>query len=131
MSSIYHYGVDGQKWGVRHGPPYPLSRQKKSESWKIKNKDKTDRELKRKTRSIGKRDKAQIILENMDDLTLDEIRDLLTRIELEEKITNMASFEKKEGQELAISLLKKAGELAVATTIPFVVRAMLNKASEK
>lgn len=23
---LYHYGVKGQKWGVRNGPPYPLKR---------------------------------------------------------------------------------------------------------
>ena len=24
---LYHHGIFGQKWGRRHGPPYPLSRQ--------------------------------------------------------------------------------------------------------
>lgn len=23
---LYHHGVEGQKWGVKHGPPYPLDR---------------------------------------------------------------------------------------------------------
>lgn len=23
---LYHHGVQGQKWGVRHGPPYPIDR---------------------------------------------------------------------------------------------------------
>lgn len=23
---LYHYGVKGQKWGVRNGPPYPINR---------------------------------------------------------------------------------------------------------
>ncbi len=27
---LAHHGVKGQKWGVKHGPPYPLSRQKGS-----------------------------------------------------------------------------------------------------
>lgn len=25
---LMHHGIEGQKWGVRHGPPYPLDRQK-------------------------------------------------------------------------------------------------------
>lgn len=25
-NELYHHGIDGQKWGVTHGPPYPLSR---------------------------------------------------------------------------------------------------------
>ena len=27
LDSISHYGVTGQKWGVKNGPPYPLYRQ--------------------------------------------------------------------------------------------------------
>ena len=25
LDELYHHGVTGQKWGVRHGPPYPLN----------------------------------------------------------------------------------------------------------
>ena len=31
---LAHHGVKGQKWGVKHGPPYPLSRQPESERHK-------------------------------------------------------------------------------------------------
>ena len=24
QSYLCHHGIDGQKWGVKHGPPYPL-----------------------------------------------------------------------------------------------------------
>ena len=27
-NELYHHGIDGQRWGVTHGPPYPLSRAK-------------------------------------------------------------------------------------------------------
>ncbi len=27
---LFHHGVKGQKWGVRHGPPYPIDRSKES-----------------------------------------------------------------------------------------------------
>jgi hypothetical protein len=25
-NELYHHGIDGQRWGVTHGPPYPLTR---------------------------------------------------------------------------------------------------------
>lgn len=28
---LIHHGIDGQRWGQRNGPPYPLSRQAKQE----------------------------------------------------------------------------------------------------
>lgn len=28
-SELFHYGIKGQKWGVRNGPPYPLDKSKK------------------------------------------------------------------------------------------------------
>ena len=27
MDELYHHGIKGQKWGVRHGPPYPIGSQ--------------------------------------------------------------------------------------------------------
>lgn len=36
-SSLYHHGIDGQKWGVRHGPPYPLDYRRHSAKEKQKN----------------------------------------------------------------------------------------------
>ena len=29
-NELIHHGIEGQKWGVQNGPPYPLSRQKDS-----------------------------------------------------------------------------------------------------
>ena len=26
MNELYHHGIEGQKWGVKNGPPYPLDR---------------------------------------------------------------------------------------------------------
>lgn len=39
---LYHYGIKGQKWGVKNGPPYPLTTKQKvfiSGSSKTQNKD--------------------------------------------------------------------------------------------
>lgn len=50
---LYHHGVDGQKWGVKHGPPYPLEdnprdqAQKKKEAAAAKARKRIERKKKR------------------------------------------------------------------------------------
>lgn len=37
---LMHHGIDGQKWGVKRGPPYPLSEEQKERSEKAVVKEK-------------------------------------------------------------------------------------------
>ena len=34
---LSHHGIEGQKWGVRHGPPYPIDHTKMSKGTKLSN----------------------------------------------------------------------------------------------
>ena len=34
-TELYHHGIKGQKWHVKNGPPYPLSRKKKKDNVKV------------------------------------------------------------------------------------------------
>ena len=94
---LEHYGVDGQKWGVRNGPPS---------------------------------DKAKVILSNIDDLTTDEIRQWLSRIELEEKIENMTKDEKKKGNSYATKILQKSGDAILSSVVPAVTTFAFKKLVE-
>ena len=49
---LQHHGIQGQKWGVRNGPPYPLDSDSKSSSEK-----KTD-----KTKGLTKKEKTYIAI---------------------------------------------------------------------
>lgn len=114
---LKHYGIDGQKWGVRHGPPYPLSRQK-DKKWSVKNENGSTQELSAKPRRLGKREKAMIVIENIDDLSAKELRELISRIEMEEKLYNMASGTKKNGNDTATKLINKFGETLITAAVP-------------
>lgn len=37
MRELYHHGIQGQKWGVRNGPPYPLDKGRKQKVTKVNN----------------------------------------------------------------------------------------------
>ena len=43
-NDLMHHGIDGQKWGVKHGPPYPLDDSKSTGS-RLKTKKKKKRQV--------------------------------------------------------------------------------------
>ena len=95
---LEHHGIDGQKWGVRNGPPYPLERGK--------------------GKRASVKEKARIILSDADDLTLDELRYLVSKLELEEKLTRMSAEEKKQGKNYVVKGLEKFGDTLVSVAVP-------------
>lgn len=95
---LEHHGIDGQKWGVRNGPPYPLERGK--------------------GKRASVKEKARIILRDADDLTLDELRYLVSKLELEEKLTRMSAEEKKQGKNYVAKGLEKFGDTIVSVAVP-------------
>lgn len=105
---LYHHGADGQKWGVRHGPPYPLDpspakqaiRKKKSLLTILKDrhkgkqlrKAKKEKERERnENRKVIESGDAKQILKRKNKLTEEELRESLTRLELTERIKSYNS----------------------------------------
>ncbi len=54
-NELYHHGIDGQRWGVTHGPPYPLSRSEHRAVVKSKNAMEKRNISYRKSRKFAKR----------------------------------------------------------------------------
>ncbi len=48
QNEIYHHGINGQKWGVRNGPPYPLTSKQYSSSEISKGKKRKSLKVERK-----------------------------------------------------------------------------------
>ena len=57
INELYHYGIPGQKWGVRNGPPYPLDKKNYSSQEKKAAKNKS---LDRTTEYYRKRVKREL-----------------------------------------------------------------------
>lgn len=94
---LEHHGIDGQKWGVRNGPPYPLER--------------------KKTHLLNK-SKAKILIDNLDELSLEDVERLVKRIKLEEELNKIAADDIKKGESYAMKILKKTGETVLSVAVP-------------
>ena len=95
---LIHYGIDGQKWGHRHGPPYPLSRQQK------------------KALNLGDDKKTTA------DLSNDELRRYIDRIKLDRDLSSLTTKQRKNGMEIVGKVLGSIGNTVVTTVLPAVTK---------
>lgn len=92
--SIAHYGVLGQKWGVKNGPPYPLYRQdpiKYKAIKRLQKAAKTKKDVDAIVNSLSLSDKKRLgVNKNGEYLSLEEGENVMKRILLKEGDTPVA-----------------------------------------
>lgn len=139
-SELSHHGKEGQKWGVMHGPPYPLDKnasvqakkKKKSLLTKIKDKKKGKKlqkakEAKRQERiekeKIINSGDAQAVKKIANKLTDEEMARALNKIRfndsLDSYITGSKQAKAKKGKsylETAATTMQTIGNMAKAAT---------------
>lgn len=81
---IEHFGILGMKWGVKHGPPYPLD---------IKT-----------SKAIKKSGKVTI---NVKDLTDEDLRRIINRLQMERQLKDLTREDVKKAESYAEKSLKK------------------------
>lgn len=106
---LYHHGVDGQKWGVQHGPPYPLDRsaarqEAKKRKARRKNMIKINKKRKKSKQAAEKRDltykKSKKPAKQMTNKELNDTIDRLQREETYRQLVSKTKTEKKIAKEL-------------------------------
>lgn len=95
---LIHHGIDGQKWGRRHGPPYPLSRQQK--------------------KSLGLGDEKKTTA----DLSNEELRKYLDRIKLDQELSSLTTKQKKDGMQIIGKVLGSVGNTLVTSVLPAITK---------
>lgn len=101
--SLEHHGIDGQKWGHRNGPPYPLdpnkdySKEEKKKNKIKKKKKESKKEVVRKKRIKSKTKEEAIksgkprdVEKFLDEMSNNEIRESIERIRLYDEIKKMS-----------------------------------------
>ena len=130
---LYHHGVDDQKWGVRHGPPYPLDpspakqaiRKKKSvgliQHFKNKRKGKKLREAKeRKKKEREEIDKAvkagnAAKIEKLQSKMSDEdLVKAINRLNLSQSVSTLKTAESMRKMEKGRAFLNTSANIAMS-----------------
>lgn len=144
---LYHHGMPGQKWGVRHGPPYPVSRgsdgrarnlvsvskrqmtsSTRSQYGGVKKTDKKERTLADEINSVRKKKKIRVSR-----LTDEQLRERIARLELEKKYKELvrgttdkkAQKQTSEGKKVLYQTLGKIGEMTAKTVVEGVAAATI------
>lgn len=85
---ISHHGIPDQKWGIRRGPPYPLSARQKSGSGKV---------------TI-----------NVKDLSDDDLKKIIDRLNLEKQLKDLTKEQKSKGKKFGDKALDKLGDTTLS-----------------
>lgn len=91
VNSLEHHGVNGQQWGKRRGPPYPLGTDEKEKNRELaKKKKKEESELKQKEKIQRKKHKyAKDITKfekHIDLYSNDEVINIMKDFELKDRV---------------------------------------------
>lgn len=122
---IQHHGVLGMSWGKRNGPPYPLNASGRASLRKQKKEAKAQEQLKKKQAIQEKKEKklteekerilksgtATEALQYKGMWTVDELRQITNRIDLEVKLSGQASKETQTGLDKLEKVSKTVGRL--------------------
>lgn len=107
---LYHHGIKGMKWGVRHDRKRSGSAKKRTSSI---SKSKT---VEQKKSEVLKSRSAKALYKNADLFTNDELRRAYERLNLERNIKNIADQEVSSGKKTVRSVGKVLAGSAAATT---------------
>lgn len=120
---LAHHGIDGQKWGQRNGPPYPLLRGstgrlrvKAQEKRKARTEAKAAKaaEEKVKQREATKkylRDNPGKLYKHRNELTKDEIDEIMRQIEWDRRVKDISASEHQRNMERLVKGLNTAANV--------------------
>lgn len=121
-NAFQHHGILGMKWGKRNGPPYPLDSGGKSSS---KRKGGEENHEAKKTEEHSKS-------KNLQDLTDDELRARINRLEMEKRYRDLSKTSEvkktSRGKAFVMDVLEKSGKNIASQATTYIMGTVVNKA---
>lgn len=115
---FYHHGILGQKWGKMNGPPYPIDPSDHSAAEKKAGWRESLSSDKHKDPSDDYKNSRRKDLENM---TNDELRNLIQRLQLEKQYGDITKVEVEKGKGAVEKFIDMAKPIAVASGIALTI----------
>lgn len=101
---LEHHGIQGQKWGVKHGPPYPLDRKEKS---KINYKTEIS---KPGSKNKTKKTKPEVVTIKVRDLSDDDLQRIVRRMQMEKQLKDLTTAQTSKGKKYYDKTLERVGD---------------------
>lgn len=102
---LYHHGIDGQKWGVKNGPPYPLDAGRKSFA---ERKFRTDKGY-HKNQNGRKSHKKKV-----SEMSNEELQRRINRKQLEQRYNELNDAQIARGKNKVVQLVRDYSTVAAA-----------------
>lgn len=108
---LAHHGIDGQKWGQRNGPPYPLLRNAAGQlraKAQAKRKARTEAKVKKVAEEKIKqheamkkylRENPEKLYKHKNDLTKEEVDEIMKQIEWDRRVKDISAAEHQRNME--------------------------------
>ena len=120
-NELYHHGRLFQKWGVRNGPPYPLSRSAVKKAYGKKgskvSKPMTEEERQAEKERVLREGSATEVLRYAGEISNQELSNALNRIKWTNELTKIAQEETEAGWKNINKVMKKVGDVKDWTKI--------------
>ena len=110
MNELYHHGIKGMRWGVRR---YQNPDGSLTELGKRRVGIKSNRHKK----SLSRYSSAKYVNKNVKDLTDDELRRRINRLQMERQLRDLSRSEESRGAQFVESLLRSTGAQIFTTVI--------------
>lgn len=98
---LMHHGIEGQKWGIKHGPPYPLDK---------------------KTSNVIK-DSGKITI-NIKSLSDDDLKRIRDRLQMEKQVKDLTREESRKAETYVQKSLRNLRDKATNTLFDTVLSVM-------
>ena len=108
-NTLTHHGIQGQKWGERNGPPYPLSKSPSTKSKTKVRKTEAQKESERQKRYDVK---------NRGALSDEELQAKIKRLQMEKQLRELTESELNYGKRVTDKTIENIGTKVATTAIP-------------